>query len=278
MTTNHLKSKNPAQLRERCLAHFAALNIPLQSAQLDHALEKADHEALSHLAFLDNLIENQVDQRRERSTERRIREARFRERKTLDTFDWKFNPKAYDRLQIEQLASADFIRRRTNLIFVGQSGVGKSHIMQAIGIRACAMGFRALYRTSAELIADLTASLADKTLQKKLRRYKSPDLLIIDEFGFDRIERSECPEAAHLLYKIIASRHQHRSTALVTNVDFDKWGDYLADGPLAMAFLDRLVDGAIILKINGNSFRARRAPADDENDASLGSPRSTTQP
>lgn len=92
------------------------------------------------------------------------------------------------------------------------------------------------------MLSDLTASLADKTLPARLRRYASPDLLIIDEFGFDRIERVECPEAAHLLYKIIAARNQKRSTAVVTNVDFEKWGEYLPDGPLAMAFLDRLVE------------------------------------
>ena len=81
----------------------------------------------------------------------------------------------------------------------------------------------------------------------------------IDEFGFDKIERAECPQAAHLLYKIIASRNQKRSTALVTNVDFDKWGEYLSDGPLAMSFLDRLVEGAIILKVKGKSYRAEKA-------------------
>jgi DNA replication protein DnaC len=111
------------------------------------------------------------------------------------------------------------------------------------------------------LLADLTASLADKTLPARLRRYTNPELLIIDEFGFDRIERTECPQAAHLLYKIIASRNQKRSTALVTNVDFDKWGEYLSDGPLAMAFLDRLVEGAIILKVKGKSYRAPEAKA-----------------
>jgi DNA replication protein DnaC len=95
-------------------------------------------------------------------------------------------------------------------------------------------------------------------LPARLRRYASPDLVIIDEFGFDKIERIECPEAAHLLYKIIASRNQKRSTALVTNVDFDKWGDYLSDGPLAMAFLDRLVEGAIILKLKGGPIAPRR--------------------
>jgi DNA replication protein DnaC len=125
-------------------------------------------------------------------------------------------------------------------------------------MKACALGFRVVYRTSAELITDLTASLADKSLPQRLRKYKNPDLLIIDEFGFDRIERLECPEAVHLLYKVIASRNQQRSTALVTNVDFERWGEYLADGPLAMAFLDRLVEGAIILKLKGRSYRASK--------------------
>jgi hypothetical protein len=88
--------------------------------------------------------------------------------------------------------------------------------------------------------------------------------MVIDEFGFDRVERSECPQAAPLLYKIIAARNQKRSTALVTNVDFDKWGDYLPDGPIAMAFLDRLVEGAIILKIKGKSYRAHRPKDGDK--------------
>jgi DNA replication protein DnaC len=105
------------------------------------------------------------------------------------------------------------------------------------------------------LLADLTASLADKTLPARLRYYTRPDWLIVDEFGFDRIERTECAQAAHLLYKIIAARSQKRSTALVTNVDFDKWAEYLVDGPLAMALLDRLVEGAIILKIKGKTYR-----------------------
>ena len=120
---------------------------------------------------------------------------------------------------------------------------------------------RGLDRDSQSGEMSLTASLADKTLPVRLRYYANPDLLIIDEFGFDKIERAECPEAAHLLYKIIAARNQKRSTALVTNVDFEKWGEYLSDGPLAMAFLDRLVEGAIILKLKGKSYRADSANA-----------------
>ena len=93
--------------------------------------------------------------------------------------------------------------------------------------------------------------------------YIRPDWLIIDEFGFDRIERTECAQAAHLLYKIIAARNQKRSTALVTNVDFDKWAEYLVDGPLAMALLDRLVEGAIILKIKGKTYRTPLVKSED---------------
>lgn len=252
-------------LHDQCLSHCATLGIPLQSASLDEALCRAEKESLSHLQFLDLLLGTQANARRERSVARRIREARFAESKTLEGFDWQFNPKAFDRVQIEELATGDFIRRRTNLILVGWSGIGKSHIVQALGQKACVHGYRVLYRTSAELLSDLTASLADKTLPVRLRRYANPDLLIIDEFGFDRIERSECPQAAHLLYKIIASRNQKRSTALVTNVDFDKWAEYLSDGPLAMAFLDRLIEGAIILKVKGKSYRAPKTKASDEN-------------
>ena len=246
-------------LRDRCLSHFATLAIPIEAVALDELLSRAERESCSHLQFLDLLLGPQADARRERAVARRIRDARFAEAKTLQAFDWNFNPKTFDRVQIEELATGDFIRRRTNLVVVGWSGIGKSHIIQAVGQQACVNGYRVLYRTSAELLADLTASLADKTLPARLRRYARPDLLIIDEFGFDRIERTECPQAAHLLYKVIAARNQKRSTALVTNVDFDKWGEYLPDGPLAMAFLDRLVERAIILKVKGRSYRAWQA-------------------
>jgi DNA replication protein DnaC len=242
--------------RDQCLNHFATLGIPLRSESLDRLLTKAEKENLSHLDFLDQLIGEQANARRERSVQRRIQEAHFAEDKSLEGFNWKFNPKAFDRRQIEELATGDFIRRRTNLILVGWSGVGKSHIIQALGQKACVHGYRVLYRTSAQLISDLTASLADKTLSEKLRRYARPDLLIIDEFGCDKIEREESPQSAHLLYKIIALRNQKSSTALATNVDFEKWGEYLPDGPVAMAFLDRIVEGAIILKIQGRSHRA----------------------
>jgi len=243
------------------LADFAVLRVPLTAAHLDAALAQAARDGWSQVEFLHRVLSDQAGLRRERSTARRIREARFRDLKTLASFDWDFNAKAINRLQIEELATGDFIRRRQNLVLAGHSGVGKSFLVQAIGHAACARGYRVRYLTSAELLQDLTASLADHTLAKRVRSYARCELLVIDEFGFDRLERSESPQAANLLYKIMDARSQRVSTALVTNIDFEAWGDYLGDPPLAMAFLDRLVDGAIILKIKGKSYRAHRAAA-----------------
>lgn len=249
---------NSASLRDLCLNHFQVLKIPITPDDLDTVLERADQQSLSHLNFLDLLLGQQAAARRDRSIERRVREAQFEERKLLETFDWKFNPQI-DRLQIEELATGDFIRRQSNLLVVGQAGVGKSHLIQAIGMRACAAGYRVLYRTSAQLLTELNASRADKTLPIRLRRFQRPELLVIDEFAFDKVERLESAESAHLLYKVIAARHRRRSTALLTNIDFDGWADYLGDAPLAMALLDRLVEGATIIKINGKSYRAAKA-------------------
>ena len=235
--------------------------MPLTAAQLDAVLAAAVRERLSHLQLLHRLIAEQADRRRERSIAHRIREAHFRERSSLSTFDWEFNRQAIDRVQMEELASGAFIARQDNLVFVGQSGVGKSFLIQAIAEAACVQGYSVRYTTSADLLTHLTASLADQTLPRKVRYYGRFDLLVIDEFGFEKIERSVSPQAANLLYKIIDARSRRRSTALVTNIDFAAWGDYLGDAPLAMAFLDRIVDGAIIVKINGKSYRAHRANA-----------------
>jgi DNA replication protein DnaC len=174
---------NSRELRDRLLEHFKVLRIPLTSEQFDAVIARAEREHLSHLEFLEAMIAEQADQRRERSIERRIHEARFREEQRLETFDWDFNAQSIDRVQIEELATGQFIRRGDNLIMVGQSGVGKSHIIQALGRCACVLGYRVRYTTSAALLKDLTASLADQTLPQRLRYYGRFDLLIIDEFG-----------------------------------------------------------------------------------------------
>jgi DNA replication protein DnaC len=252
--TNHNPSRD---LRERVLDYFQTLRVSLSATDLDDALAHAEKDRLSPLEFLSLLLSPQADLRRQRAIERRIREARFRESVSLEGFDWEFNAQAIDRRQIEALATGEFIRRGDNLVIAGQSGVGKSRIVQSVGRAACAQGYRVRYTTSADLFRDLTASLADHTLHERLRYYTNFDILAIDEFGFDRIERTESAQAASLLYKVIDSRGPKRSTALVTNISFEAWADYLGDPPLAMAILDRLVvASAIKLKIEGRSYRA----------------------
>ena len=247
----------PPNRRDQVLADFATLRLPVSAEQLDAALKHAQDAGLSHLDFLHRLLADQAGLRRQRSIERRIKDAHFRDLKPLSEFDWSFNP-SISRVQIEALAQGDFIRRRQNVVFVGQSGLGKSRLLQNIGQAACVLGYRVLYTTSGLLLEDLTAALADNTIHERVRFYARPQLLIIDEFGFDRIERSVCPQAASLWYKIIDARSQRASTALVTNIDFEAWADYLGDAPLAMALLDRLVEGATIVKLQGQSYRVHR--------------------
>ena len=248
---------NPDDLRQRILDYLQTLRVPLSAADLDAVLAEAEKQRWTPLELLSHLLGPQADLRRQRAIDRRIREARFRESATLEGFDWAFNAQAIDRVLIETLATGEFVRRGDNLVILGQSGVGKSRIIQALGRAACARGYRVRYTSSAELLHDLTASLADHTLPERLRYYNNFDLLAIDEFGFDRIERAESSQAASLLYKVVDGRTK-RSTAMVTNISFEAWAEYLGDAPLAMAVLDRVVDGAIILKIEGRSYRASR--------------------
>jgi DNA replication protein DnaC len=249
-----------ASLRDRILAYFQVLRVPVRPEEFDETLRRAEREGLDHLSFLEALIGPQTRARRERAIARRIKEALFHEHKTLEAFDWEFNKAAIDRVQFETLGTAEFVLRKDNAVIVGESGVGKSHLAQAIGIRACVAGRTVRYVTSASLLSDLTSALADRSLPTRLRKYLKPQLLIIDEFGFDKIERLESTEAASLLFKVIDARQRRGSVLLATNIDFDHWGSYLGDAPLAMALLDRLVDHATIIKIKkARSYRAYRA-------------------
>ncbi|MGO9467133.1 MAG: ATP-binding protein [Isosphaeraceae bacterium] len=246
-------------LHDDVKAALLTLGFPLPADALDTALSVAEKESLSHLEFLHRLLAGPAEARRQRAFERRIRDARFRELTTLDGFDWAFNAKGVDRRAVEQLASCDFVRRRENVVLVGQTGLGKSRILQAVGHAACILGYRARYATSAKLLQESTAALADGSFGQLLDGYARWDLLLIDEFGFDRWERAAQAQASTFYYRLLDARTARRSTMLATNIEFKAWADYLGDPPLATAFLDRLVDGAVILKLSGRSYRAARA-------------------
>jgi DNA replication protein DnaC len=246
-------------LCEDVTAALRTLGITLSADALDGAIQAAERESLSYLEFLHRLLSEPAAARRQRALERRIRAAKFRELTTLEGFDWEFNAKGVDRRAIEQLVTCDFVRRRENVILVGQTGLGKSRIIQSVGLAACVLGYHVRYATSAKLLQEFIAALADGSFARMLKEYARFDLLLIDEFGFDRLEREAQSQASSFYYRLLDERMGRRSTALVTNIDFGAWAQYLGDPPLATAFLDRLVDGAVILKLSGRSYRAHRA-------------------
>jgi len=190
-TTRRRRKTNPrTDLQTNILTHLKTLGISLAEEHLDQTLHQAENGSWSYLEFAEGLLSQPAEGRRQRALERRIREARFPGMKTLEDFDWQFNADAIDRHQIEELATGDFIRRGDNFLMVGQSGVGKSHLLEGIGRRACLHGYRVRFTSSEELLADLTASLADGTMPKRVQYWSRHELLIVDGFGFDRIERS----------------------------------------------------------------------------------------
>lgn len=192
----------PTTHREAILKHLQTLKIRLSEEQLDEVVRDATKNHHSLWEFLERLLAGPANSAIERSIENRIRAAKFRDAGTLESFDWSFNAKAIQRGPLEELATGQFIARGDNIAFVGKSGLGKSHLIQGIGRACCVLGHRVRYVTSAELLEELTAAAGDKTLPAKVRYYRAFDLLIIDEFGFDKLERREYPESPSLLYKV----------------------------------------------------------------------------
>ena len=184
-------------LHDDVSAALKALGIPVTQAMLDAALSAAERESLNHLEFLHRLLAGPAEARKQRAVDRRIRAAKFRELTSLEGFDWAFNAKGIDRRTIEQLATCDFVRRCENVVLVGQSGLGKSRILQAIGLTACALGYNVRYATSARLLQEFTAAMADGSDAWMLAAYARLDLLLIDEFGFDRLERRGSGSSQH---------------------------------------------------------------------------------
>lgn len=147
-----------------------------------------------------------------------------------------------------------FVSRRQGVILAGNSGTGKSHIAKALALQGCKHGYRVRYTSAAEMLTALFASLADDSLEQKLKRYLNPDLLVIDELGFDRLEREDARNAA-LFFKIIDGRYTKRSTVLTTNIDFEQLGHYLGDPLVTTAVVDRMVHHSTVINITGPSWR-----------------------
>lgn len=191
--------------------------------------------------------------------ERRIKTCGLRERKTLEAFDWNFQP-SLDKSLVVELARLDFVGRHDDLLITGKSGTGKSHILQSFVLKACEHGITVRYARGVDLFDDLFAGLADGTYRQRLKRWARPALLVIDDVGLGQVrKRDDEPTAAHTLFTLIDHRHGRTSTALTSNIKLSAWGRYLGDATLAAAILDRLAMRAIRIDIDGPSYRQQVA-------------------
>lgn len=230
------------------------------AASLDVRLTEARSNRLEHEEFLELLVSDELAVRTSRLVDRRVRAAMFREIKSLDEFDFSFNP-SIKRKQVFDLATCKFVRDKADVLLLGPPGVGKSYLAQAIGHAAIKANFVVLYRSIFDLARDFMheETLGDEN-NKMLSRYLKPDLLIIDDMGMKQLPRRS---GEHLL-EIIMRRHENRATMMTSNRPLEDWAKLIGDVPSATAILDRFLQHASILNITGKSYRLRNKSKESE--------------
>lgn len=240
-------------------ARLAELKLPWMRGHYEGLHREALAKKAGPLEYLDQLLRGEVEARRERTVERRVKAARFPVVKTLDTFDWTW-PEAIDRPQVEHLASLRFVRHKHNGVLLGPVGVGKTHLATAIAHKACRAGHQVLYTGAVEAINDLIAAQKQGRLKEALRRYARPHLLVLDEIGYLPIDKA----GADLLFQIISARYERGSLLLTTNKAYKDWPAIFAgDSGLTSAVLDRLLHHCETVLIKGPSYRMRKTNAEN---------------
>lgn len=215
--------------------------------------EDAAKKHITHVDFLAELADGETAARSEKAIERRIRNARLPFHKSLDQFQWS-HPEKINRMQIENLMRLQFVDKHENIVLLGGCGLGKSHILSALTIRACQMGYNCLFASAIDIINNLTAAKAANSLDRALKRYISPQILICDELGYLPIDKL----GADLLFQVISKRYECGSVLLSSNRAFKQWINiFNNDSVVTSAILDRVLHHCEVVTIEGQSYRMK---------------------
>lgn len=217
---------------------------------LDLRNREAIDDGLAHTEYLYRLLHDEVDRRESKQLSLRLRRANFEGMKSIEDFDFQFNPNV-PKAKVLDLATCQFIERKANVLIVGKTGVGKSHLAQALGQRTCRAGYNALYVAAHDMLTQLRAARADLSHEKKLARFTAPDLLIIDDLGLRPLSGDEPID----IYEIIRRRYERAAMIVTSNRDIAEWYPLFGDPLLASAAMDRLLHHAHVLDIDGESYR-----------------------
>jgi len=236
------------QLHE-CLA---ALGLSEADAVIETCLERASKEAPSYAQFLTELLTSELTARQLRQLRMRLRMARLPYQKTLDQFDFAFQPSIEER-QIRELSTLRFVHELSNVIFLGPPGVGKTHLCVGLADLAIRSGFSAYFVTAHELIADLSRALREGKLDRRLRQYVTPKVLVIDEMGYLPLD----DRGATLFFQLVTARYERGSILLTSNKGYAEWGSVFGDPVIATAILDRLLHHSTTINIRGESYRLK---------------------
>jgi DNA replication protein DnaC len=255
--------------------HTALIKLRLSglAQALDVRLQEAAGNHLQHAEFLELVLQDELAIRNERLIARRVKAAGFREQKTLEDFDWQFNP-SIKKKPIFDLATGRFIREAHDVLFLGPPGTGKSHLCQALGYQAIKNGFTVLYRSIFDLVRDFLSDEGLGGQDKTLERYLRPDLVIIDDMGMKQLPK----RSGEYLFEIVMRRYQVRSTIMTSNRPLEDWGKLLGDVPAATAILDRFLHNADVITITGRSYRLKDRAGKPANVAEKSKPESTCEP
>lgn len=234
--------------------HLKALKLPTIHSECEKVAQRCATENVDHLGFLLQLCELELIDRERRAAERRLKAAQFPNLKTLDTFDFKSQP-SLNKLLVTELLRGEYLDQRENILLVGNSGTGKTHVATALGIAACSQGKRVRFYRVTELITQLLEAREEKNLLRLKKHLSKLDLLILDELGYVPASKT----GAELLFDVISTAYERLSVIVTTNLPFENWTEVLGSERLTGAALDRLTHRCHILESSGDSYRLQDA-------------------